>query len=275
MAGTVHIPLKVVAFNANSIGRKTYELRKEMQDLKTHVAFFTEAHPKPHIKFYIPNYHIYRNDHLDGNKGGTAVAVKKRNPHTYVDLSLLLSVEATGVSISIEHTEMLLASVYTSPLRAWRDADITEFLNLRTMSNLVGDMNVKYPIWNSKVSKPSGLKFLHLFVNCNFEISAPQHPTKLGPNGRGVVLDIVVHKYVRLSEVRVLDITDSDHLPIMFCILYHINPFRSGVEIYSTLLPYQFWSNVELCSYVFVSRFSVHTSIILPSLAVYAIPTYS
>jgi hypothetical protein len=54
-----------------------------------------------------------------------------------------------------------------------------------------------------------------------------------------------------------------------------INPFQSGVEIYSTLLPHQFWTNVELCSHVFVSQFSVHISIILPSLAVYAIPTYS
>jgi hypothetical protein len=31
----------------------------------------------------------------------------------------------------------------------------------------------------------------------------------------------VVHKDVRLSEVTVLDILDSDHLPIIFSILYH------------------------------------------------------
>jgi hypothetical protein len=66
------------------------------------------------------------------------------------------------------------------------------------------------------------LKLLNLFVNCNFEILAPQHPTHFVPNGRGDVLDIVVHKYVRLSEVRVLDIIDSDHLRIMFCKLDHI-----------------------------------------------------
>jgi hypothetical protein len=54
-----------------------------------------------------------------------------------------------------------------------------------------------------------------------------------------------------------------------------LKPFPSGVKIYSTLLPYQFWTNVELCSHMFVSRFSVHISIILPSFAVYAIPTYS
>jgi hypothetical protein len=43
-----------------------------------------------------------------------------------------------------------------------------------------------------------------------------------GADGRGDVLDIVVHKDVVLSEVRVLDIVDSDHLPIVFCILDHV-----------------------------------------------------
>jgi hypothetical protein len=82
-----------------------------MHDLKLDVALFTETYLKPHMGFYIPNYHISRNDRLDGNKGGTAVAVKKGISHTYVDFPTFLSIEATGVSIPIGHTEMLLASV--------------------------------------------------------------------------------------------------------------------------------------------------------------------
>jgi hypothetical protein len=96
----------------------------------------------------------------------------------------LLSLEATGVNILIGLSEMLFASVYKSPLRAWRDADITELLNLRTKSSLAGDLNAKHPVWNSKVSNPSGFKLLDLFVNCNFEISALQHPTHFILNGR-------------------------------------------------------------------------------------------
>jgi hypothetical protein len=108
----------------------------------------------------------------------------------------------------------------------WRDADITELLNLRTKFILAGDLNAKHPVWNSKVSNSSGLKLLDLFVNCNFVILAPQHPTHFVPNGKGDVLYVVVHKGVRLSEVRVLDIMDSDHLLIMFYILNHI---KAGV----------------------------------------------
>jgi hypothetical protein len=44
------------------------------------------------------------------------------------------------------------------------------------------------------------------------------------PDGRGDVLDTVVYQNVRLSEVTVTDIPDSDHLPTMFSIL---NPART------------------------------------------------
>jgi hypothetical protein len=113
---------------------------------------------------------------------------------------------------------MLLAYVYKSLLRAWRDADNTELLNLRTTSFLAGDLNAKHPVWNSTISNPSGLKVVDLFVNCNFEISALQYPTHFVPNVRCDVLDIVSHKDVRFSEVRILNIMDSYHRPIMFCI---------------------------------------------------------
>jgi hypothetical protein len=117
---------------------------------------------------------------------------------------------------------MLLAAVYRSPLRTWSDADITELLSFRTKSILAGDLNAKNPVWNSRASNPSGLMLLDLFINSNFDISAPQRPTHFIPDGRGDVLDIAVHQNVRLSKVTVLDILDSDHLPIMFSILDHV-----------------------------------------------------
>jgi hypothetical protein len=108
--------------------------------------------------------------------------------------------------------------------------NIRELLNLRTKFILKGDLNAKHPVCNSKVSNPSGLKLLDLFVNCNFEILAPKHLTHFVPNGRSYVLDIVVHKDVRLLDVRVLDIMDSDHLPNMFCILEFWDPVEKFTD---------------------------------------------
>jgi exonuclease III len=110
MANRVHRPLKVIAFNANGILRQRYELIRQLQELRIDVALFSETHLKPHERFHIQNYHIYRNDRHPGIKGGTAVAVRKGIPHNPVDLPPLISVEATGVCIPIGNEEILLAA---------------------------------------------------------------------------------------------------------------------------------------------------------------------
>jgi hypothetical protein len=56
------------------------------------------------MRFYIPKYHINRNDHQMAIRAGTAIAVKKGIPNTHVDLPPILSVEETGVSIPTGHT---------------------------------------------------------------------------------------------------------------------------------------------------------------------------
>jgi hypothetical protein len=116
----------------------------------------------------------------------------------------------------------LLAAVNKSTGRAWSDTDITELLSFRPKSILAGDLNTKIPFWNRAVSNPSGDKLLHLFDVNQFEISVPQCPTHYSPSGNCDVLDIVVRQNIRLSDVIVSDILDSDHLPILFHILDHV-----------------------------------------------------
>jgi hypothetical protein len=86
---------------------------------------------------------------------------------------------------------------------------------------LTGDLNAKHPFWNSAVSNSSGEKLMALFDLSDFEISASQCPTHSSA-GNGDVLDIVVHQNIRLSDVIVSDILDSDHIPVIFHILDHV-----------------------------------------------------
>jgi hypothetical protein len=104
------------------------------------VALFSETHLKDHERFFIPNYHFYRTESHPYRKGGTAVVVRKGNPHNHVDLPPLVSVEEAGVCIPVGNSEVLLAAVYKSPGKAWRDADIIELLSFRRKSILAGDL---------------------------------------------------------------------------------------------------------------------------------------
>jgi hypothetical protein len=78
---------------------------------------------------------------------------------------------------------------------------IIELLSFRRKSPLTGDLNAKHQFWNSVVSNPSDAKLLNLIHINEFEFSAPQCPTHCSPAGTDHVLDIVVHKSVRLPEV--------------------------------------------------------------------------
>jgi exonuclease III len=97
--------LKVIAFNVNGIGRQLCELNKQLHDLHTDVALFSDTHLRPYDRFSVPNYHFYRTNYYPGRKG---------IPHNHVDLPPLVSVEVTGVCIPAGNREVLLAAVYKS-----------------------------------------------------------------------------------------------------------------------------------------------------------------
>jgi hypothetical protein len=142
---------------------------------------------------------------------------KKGIPHIYVNLLPLLSVEAKGVCILIGNAELLLAAVFKSLQRVWND---TLLFGSKTI--LAGDLNAKHLIWNSKVSNPSCLKLLGVFVRYSFKISSTQCPMHCTPDGRGYVLNSVVHQNVQWSEIIVTEVLDSDHLPVMVSIVDHV-----------------------------------------------------
>jgi hypothetical protein len=197
--------------------KQTHELSKQLQDLHIDVVLFSETRLKPHDRFHIQNYHFYRIDRHPERKGGTAVAVRKGIPHMNVDLPPPRLSRTNRILL-----EILLAAVYNSTGRTWNDADFTELLSFRHKCILVGDLNAIHPSWNSAVSNPSGQKLLQLFDTSDFEISEPQCPIHYSPVGNGDVLDTMAHKNIRLSDVIVSKILDSDNLPIMFHILDHV-----------------------------------------------------
>jgi hypothetical protein len=96
---------------------------------------------------------------------------------------------------------------------------------------LEGDPNAKHPFWNSAVSNSSGEKLMALFDLNEFEISTPQCPTQFSSVGNGDVLDIVVHQNIKMPDVIVCDISDSDQIPIISDLLDHVKIRNLSVPI--------------------------------------------
>jgi hypothetical protein len=258
MTSRVYRPLKILAFNANGIERQRQELSKQLQDLSIDVALFSETHLKPHERFFITNYHVYRMDRYPGRKGGTTIAIMKGIPHDHVEQPALVSVEATGDCIPVGNNVVLLAAVYKSPGRPWNSTGILKLLGFKEKTILAGDLNAKHPFWNSSVSNPSGVELLELFHKNEFEISAPQCPIHYSPVGNGDILDIVVHQNIRLSSVTVSNILDSDHLPILFHILDHvkIRNISEPIEKHTD------WERVQsLVSFLISPRLEINTGV--------------
>jgi hypothetical protein len=128
-----------------------------------------------------------------------------------------LFLEATGVCLPVGNDLQL--SLLSCP---WSDADVIELLGFQRKTILAGDLNAKHKFWNSSVSKPPGKELLELFHKNEFEISASQYPTHNSPARNGDTLDIVFYQNIRLSDVTVSDVLDSDHLPIIFYLLEHV-----------------------------------------------------
>jgi hypothetical protein len=98
----------------------------------------------------------------------------------------------------------------------------TELLNFKQKCILAGDLIPKHPSCNIAFSNPSGDKLLQLFDTDDLEVSARQCPTHYSAVGNGDVLDIMLRKNMKISNVIVHDILDLDHLPILFYILDHV-----------------------------------------------------
>jgi len=71
-----------------------------------------------------------------------------------------------------------------------------------------------HTLYGTVGSRMSGTRLLNLQDKSEFQISAPRIPLTVLCWQMGV-LDIVVHRNVRISYVNVLEILETDHLPTL------------------------------------------------------------
>ena len=211
--------LKIVAWNANSIGNKLQELREFLPRFRVDVALISETHLKPSHRSNIANYKCYRNDRLTGRGGGTAIYIKTNIDHYLLPTPPNLELEATPIIINSAQGKLAIVSCYNPPKNILSRQDITTLFSLANSVIIAGDLNAKHIDWYSSSTNPSGSRLKKLSDDLDFLVNAPTSPTRIPliVGHRAEVLDIVVYKNAVISpEIDVVHELSSDHLPILF-----------------------------------------------------------
>lgn len=211
--------LSILSWNANSIIDKFIELQELLEDKNIDIFLIQETFLKPHKKFGIPNYKIYRTDRLDGKCGGTLIGIKKNIKHTRIENLSTKVIEHTIIEIEMHNGEKYsILSLYLSPSHRVYNI-IEEDLNLLFKNNRKiiagGDLNSKHSIWKCRTTNPKG-KLLQEHASKNgYYIHSPDVPTHFGASFLPDILDIFLIKDIRRTfTIQTENALNSDHNPI-------------------------------------------------------------
>lgn len=73
--------LKIVYWNANGLSSKKHELIDFLDEQEVEVILIGETWLNNNHTIKIPNYSIYKNDRIQNERGGAAIAKKRTIPH--------------------------------------------------------------------------------------------------------------------------------------------------------------------------------------------------
>lgn len=220
--------LTVLAWNAHGVLSRKAELRNFLQDRNIDIALISETHLQKSNYFNIPCYTTYRSDrqipphHCQRPAGGTAVLVHRRITHHVIPIIPQTPIEHTIIQINYRGENVRIISAYIPPTAKLHMASFQKLLHSGEPTILMGDLNSKHPLWNSRVTNLHG-KVLHKYLARNPDTIAlgPDVPTFYSFNyrARPDVLDIAVLKnFNHFHELVCIDDLSSDHNPIILTV---------------------------------------------------------
>lgn len=96
---------------------KVFELELLLRDHNIHVACIQETYLNDKSKIYLENYQIYRNDRVT-HGGGVAIAIKQNIKHKLLGTNDTTTIENISVSIDVSGRELIITSVYNTPIQS-------------------------------------------------------------------------------------------------------------------------------------------------------------
>ncbi|GLV46073.1 hypothetical protein CBL_05159 [Carabus blaptoides fortunei] len=163
--------LKIAFWNIAGLRSGRNEAELFADDHNIDVLLLNETHLRACDNPKIRNYSLYRTNR-DGAGGGTAIYIRSS-----LVSATAVNIEATAVVILTASGPLRLTAVYKSPNKTLLDADLESLLVTGQPTIIAGDLNVKDPSWNSRVTNRSGIKLRDFADTHNIAVYGPIEPT--------------------------------------------------------------------------------------------------
>lgn len=109
--------LKIILWNANGLKQNESELLNFLIVNQIDIALITETHYSTNSSHFFPGFNIYKTNHPDGTShAGSAILISSLIQHHPLPGFQIPSIQATSISISINHTPITVSAVYCPPL---------------------------------------------------------------------------------------------------------------------------------------------------------------
>lgn len=169
----------IIAFNINALNprHKQQTLVQYINFYKPTVVLLSETKLKPHTRFSIPNYKIFRCDRLENGGGGTMVII--RNNIRAKQLSIQSNLfETCTVQCQINNQPVIIMAAYIPTDCKAKYSDFHNFFSQFNYSIIIGgDLNSRHTQLGDSTCNRNGNNIFPLHSSGDFKIIHAEHPT--------------------------------------------------------------------------------------------------
>lgn len=235
----IHHPIAILLWNANGLIHQKNELSAFLKSKSIDILLISESHLTPNSSFKIPGYSTHLCNHPDGTAhAGSAIIIKSFIKHTILPPYQNNTIQATNISLTLNHIPTTISSAYFRPGQVINSNDFTLFF--RSLGNhflVGGDFNSKHPSWGFSSPNTRGRALNNFIQNNNLKIISPPNPTYWPShnNRRPDVLEFFVTNLPSHINHTIINTSDlsSDHTPVILT----LNNTHTSTTNYPTITP--------------------------------------
>lgn len=212
-------------WNAQGITTPTaiIELEQVLKQKQIDLVLINETFLKPHHRFKLANFKVYRNDRTS-HGGGVLIAIKNSIPHELIPNYRTSKMENISIIVKINNRPVRFTSVYSPKYTN----DFVNDLNIITRSFndyfIFGDLNARHTSWNCTTNNTAGNSLYLHQLNSQYYIFSPNSFTRFGqsvnPTQPSVLDLLLTNSNLHFSQLETHpELFNSDHTPITCSIL--------------------------------------------------------